>query len=542
MQRKLISYFPEEYSPSNSQIELINGVEKALINNKKFIICCAPTGTGKSFIAKTLANYSSPPTQEYIELVNTYKAFKQDHLGNFLHEADCYKQPAFGTFTLTITKSLQDQYLKLFTDAMLLKGKTNYQCQVDLDVDVEVAPCVLASKLKDDCWEKNLCPYYNARNNSLTDKFSILNYKMFLSLPAHIKKKNFLICDEASELEDELVKQFSAFIDYEKLKNYGIEITPLVTDKYEKIHVWLYDVIFQLSETISSYTNKQYKKITNFSPIDKIKINYLKNLYKNLSVIENLWEQNEFIVEKNSKKVTITPLRINKLTKHIFDFAEHIILMSATIIDHKNFAKNLGIKDYSYIEVASTFDSSKSPIYVTSKHKLNYKNIKLELPKVAEKIKSICNFHSNEKGIIHTHTMDITEYLKSRLGTHRFLYRDLSSRNEDILKEHKLKDGPTILVSPSLAFGIDLKDHLARFQIITKLPYLPLSSKRIKKLFDEDKDWYVDKMLNSLVQACGRATRSKTDYSTTYILDGNVVEVLKKHKDKLPKYFIDRII
>ena len=200
MRKKLISYFPEDYSPSKSQIDLINGVDKALINDKKFIICCAPTGTGKSFLAKTLANFSSNPTNEFTNLINSYKAFRQDHLGNFLHEADCYKEPAFGTFTLTITKSLQDQYLKLFSDAKLTKGKTNYQCQVDTDVDVEHAPCVLINKLKEDCWDKCLCPYYNARNTGLTDKFSILNYKMFLSLPNHVKKKNFLICDEASEL------------------------------------------------------------------------------------------------------------------------------------------------------------------------------------------------------------------------------------------------------------------------------------------------------------------------------------------------------
>jgi Rad3-related DNA helicase len=48
-------------------------------------------------------------------------------------------------------------------------------------------------------------------------------------------------------------------------------------------------------------------------------------------------------------------------------------------------------------------------------------------------------------------------------------------------------------------------------------------------------------MLNSLVQACGRATRSKNDFSTTYILDGNAVNVFKRVKDKLPKAFIERI-
>jgi Rad3-related DNA helicase len=48
-------------------------------------------------------------------------------------------------------------------------------------------------------------------------------------------------------------------------------------------------------------------------------------------------------------------------------------------------------------------------------------------------------------------------------------------------------------------------------------------------------------MLNALVQACGRATRSKNDFSTTYILDGNIVNALKRTKHKLPKSFIDRI-
>jgi len=545
VQKKLISYFPDEYSPSKSQIQLINGVEKAFAKGKKFVICCAPTGTGKSFLGKTLANLSSHPTKSYKELITSYNAFRQDYNGNYTYEAEARKEPPSGTFVLTITKSLQDQYLKLFTDSKLLKGKTNYQCQVDLSFDVESAPCVLVNKLKEDCWEKNLCPYYNARNIALTEKFSILNYKMFLSLPSHVKRKNFIVCDEASELEDELVKQFSALIEYDKLKNYGFEIPALVTESQQKTRAWLYDIIFQLGEVINTLQNRYNKKITNLSPIDKIKIRYLKNLFNSLTLIETLWDECEFIIEKDIRRVNLTPLKIDKLAKYIFDFGENILLMSATIVDHKNFAKTLGIKesDYEYVEVESTFEASKSPIYVTSKNKLNYKNIKTELPIIADKIKQICQFHKDEKGIIHTHTMEITEYLKNRfISENRFLYRDISSKNEDILREHTNKADPTILVSPSLGLGIDLKDDLARFQIIVKLPYLPLSSKRIKKLFDIDKSWYIDKMLNALVQSCGRATRSKNDYSTTYILDGNIVDVIKKYKEKLPKYFVDRFV
>ena len=542
MQRKFISYFPENYSPSKSQIQLISGVEKAFAKGKKFVICCAPTGTGKSFLGKTLANISSPPTANYTNLIKSYNAFRQDYTGNYTYEAEARQEPAFGAFVLTITKSLQDQYTKLFEDGKLLKGKTNYQCQVDNNFDVESAPCVLVNKLKEDCWEKNLCPYYNARNAALLDKFSILNYKMFLSLPTHVKRKNFIVCDEASELEDELVKRFSAYVEYDKLKNYGLSIVPLVTESTQKTRAWLYDLIFNLSEYIGTLQNRYSKKITNLSPIDKIKLRYLKNLYNNLTIIESSWDECEFVVEKDSQRAFFTPLKVDKLSKYIFDYGENVLLMSATIIDHKNFAKALGITDYEYVEVDSTFESSKSPIYVTSKNKLNYKNIKIELPSIVEKIKQICDFHKDEKGIIHTHTMEITDYIKGRFNDKRFLYRDISAKNETILKDHSSSSLPTVLVSPSLSFGIDLKDDLARFQIVAKLPYLPLSSKRIKRMFDLDKNWYIDKMLNALVQACGRATRSKNDYSTTYILDGNIVDILKNHKDRLPKYFIDRII
>ena len=98
-----------------------------------------------------------------------------------------------------------------------------------------------------------------------------------------------------------------------------------------------------------------------------------------------------------------------------------------------------------------------------------------------------------------------------------------------------------MLVSPSLGFGVDLKDELARFQIIIKTPYPPLNDKRIQKLFKTDKEWYFSKTISSLVQMCGRATRSENDHSVTYILDGNAVNLIQSNKDKLPIHFIERV-
>ena len=539
---RYLNHFPREYNPSNQQVKLIKGVERAFNSGKKFVICCAPTGSGKSFLAKTLSGLSSNPTEKFTESIKSYSAYKQDYSGNYINEIDCLSQPPFGTFALTITKSLQDQYLSLFPDTDILKGKSNYICDVDQNFDVETAPCVLVPKIRDECWEKNRCPYYNSRNTALLSKFAVLNYKMFLALPSHVKRKNFIICDEASELEDELIKRFSADIVYDRLKNYGIDFKTLITDNRDKTRAWIYELIFNISESINILINRVNKKQRTLSQPEKIKLQYLKNLHNSLTTVDGLWRDCEYVIDKDSKKVTFTPLKVEKLTKFVFDYAENVLLMSATIIDYKNFAKNLGIKDYEYVEVDSDFDPQKSPIYVSSKNKLNYKNLTNVLPAICDQIKTIVDHHQTEKGIIHTHSREITNILKVKLGANkRFLFRDELSNNEEILKEHYESDFPTILVSPSLSYGIDLKDHLARFQIIVKLPFPPLSSKHIKKLFDLDKEWYENKMLNTLVQACGRATRSKNDFSTTYILDGNIVNTLKRVKDKLPKYFIERI-
>ena len=539
---RYLSHFPQEYNPSDQQIKLIKGVERAFNRGKKFVICCAPTGTGKSFLAKTLAGISSPATDKFKESIQSYSAYKQDFAGNYISEIDCLSQPPFGTFALTITKSLQDQYLKLFPDTDILKGKSNYICDVDSHFDVETAPCVLVPKIRDECWEKNRCPYYNARNSALLSRFAVLNYKMFLALPSHVKRKNFIICDEASELEDELIKQYSAEINYDRLRAYGVDCKTLITDSKDKVRTWLCENIFQISEQINTLINHVNKKHRTLSQPEKIKLQYLKNAHNSLTTVDTLWRDCEYIIDKDIKKVLLTPLRADKLTKFIFNHADNVLLMSATIIDHKNFAKTLGITDYEYVEVESDFNPEKSPIYVSSQNKLNYKNLTNILPAICEQIKTIIDHHKNEKGIIHTHSKDITNFIKAKLeGNKRFLFRDEMANNEAILKEHYETDFPTILVSPSLSFGVDLKDSLARFQIIIKLPYPPLSSKHIKKLFDTDKDWYENKMLNALVQACGRATRSKNDFSTTYILDGNIVNALKRTKHKLPKSFIDRI-
>jgi len=538
---KLLQKFPEGYDPNPSQVKLLKNIDDAFDNGHKFVICNAPTGSGKSFVSKTLGNASDSSSKEFRDIVTSYLAYKRSSNG-YSYAEDCDNERAFGTTALTITKALQDQYKELFDDVEVLKGKSNYQCAIDDRYPVDIAPCLHAPSLKRQCWAECKCPYYEQRNKTLVSKFNTLNYNMFFALPDHLKKRQFLICDEASELEDQIVKQYSVFIDPDRLKLLGVSVPSLYSEKQDAIYKWICSCILEVSEYINTLTNKSNNKNIQLSNSENIKLSYLKNLHRSLNLITETWEECEYVVQRDGKTARVMPLKVDVLSKYIFKYADNVLLMSATIIDHKHFAKSLGIKEYEYVESDSTFDPEKAPIYINTKQKINHYNLKKTLPKIVKQIEEICNQHEFEKGIIHTHTGFIASYLQNNLKSRRFLYRDKETRNEEILRQHSKSKNPTVLVSPSLGLGIDLKDDLARFQIIIKAPYLPLGDKRIKKLFELDKQWYSNKMLSNVVQQCGRGIRSKQDHCKTYILDAGVYEAIIRNKNKLPKYFIERFV
>lgn len=534
-------HFPKPFSPTDAQSKVLNEISNALAKHK-FVICCAPTGSGKSMIAKTACNASNEPSERFKQLVKSYQVYAKD-MGEYIHAEECMNMSPFGGAVLTVTKSLQDQYERLFDDSKVLKGKNNYVCQVDEDFSVDAAPCIIVDKLKQDCWSCNKCLYYNARNESIVSRFGVYNYKMYMCLPDHVKQKQFLVCDEAAELEDELVKSFSVDLRTKTLHYLLPGFDDVVdVENLSSVRVYLTNIVTNLTDVISDLERKVANKKKKASQSEVTKMLAAKNMHGQIKTVLENWGKCEYVAEKTKTGIMISPLKVDKLSHHLFDNAQKVILMSATIIDPANFAKSLGIDDYAYVEMPSTFDPQKAPIIVSSKYKMNNANWEKLMPIFKKSIEDIVNSHKGEKGIIHTHNMNITNYMKENLRGSRYLVRENGVDNEQILQMHLQNDDDTVIVSPSMTHGVDLKDDLARFQIIVKAPFLPLNSKRIKKLFNMDPQWYANKMLTTVIQAAGRGVRSKDDHCVTYILDGNIVQSILDNASKLPKYFLKRFV
>lgn len=539
----LIDCFPKGYTPRKGQEYILDQVQKHIDNKQRFIIIESPTGTGKSHLSSTFSAYSRDCSIDYKRLVSENKIFERDSSG-FKYADMVEDMGPWGCTSLTVTKHLQDQYSDLFTESAILKGKNEYGCSIDPDVTVDVGPCTYSSRQLTTCLSSDTCEYYNNLKSSLTNKFSILNYNKFMTTPKFVRDREFLVCDEASEVEDMIVAYNSITIDYDRLDKLDISYKTKVTkDNSRANYEWLYnilqDIIEKLPEIQKAIQSKYTEKKTKALIIKKYQT--YKTLKERLAIILNSYNSCEYICQFTGDNVTFMPLYVNTLSNDLWGNNKHIILMSGTIFDPETYARCLGIKDYAYIEVDSEFDNEKNPIYVPGKYALNYKTQDRVLPKILDQALDILDDNKGVKGIIHTHTNNITTELKKRTNNSRLLYRSQHVTNENILLDHITRDDDTVLVSPSMALGVDLPDDLSRFQIIIKLPFLSLANKRVKALFDRDKKWYTMKMLVKLIQMAGRSSRNKDDYSVTYILDGAALNILKKEWNRLPIHFKNRL-
>ena len=78
----LLNNFPEGYTPNSQQVKLLKNIDQAFEDGYKFVVCNAPTGSGKSFVSKTIGNVSRESSKEFYDVVTSYLAFKHSQGGS----------------------------------------------------------------------------------------------------------------------------------------------------------------------------------------------------------------------------------------------------------------------------------------------------------------------------------------------------------------------------------------------------------------------------------------------------------------------------
>ena len=532
-------YFPLKYTPTEYQLQSLDFFKKSINNSKRFIMCNLATGTGKSFLVMLFANW-------YRNYVNTDPDVKVDILTN--------------------SKSLQQQYLNDFDFINNYKGKSNYYCQpFDCQCDTGKDLCKI---LKRPCTS---CPYEVAKNAWISSPIGLTNFHLFDTLSLFqqdtLKRRNgnVLIIDECQSFESTFSDYLSSKISAKILKKCGFQLKEIETlddkfiSKIKYLDKYLEFLERKLIPILEQKLSHFELEISNSSSSKKkIELTgYLQNIEGKLSSFKHLFDS-----YKNNPDNIVLEVSINKsekmfsgvelITQHIFVYEylndlvfsryDHVIFMSATILDSKMFSFINGLDENltSYYEMPTPFLIKNRPIYYLKIGKMNWSSKEETFQKQIPWIKKILAKYKNSKGIIHTSNYEIAEWLKENVMDERLLFHDTENR-EDILEKHMTCKEPTILVSPSMTEGISLDDDLARFQILLKINYPNISSNKIKARQKMKPEWYNWCACVNTIQATGRGVRNDNDYCDTFILDANFSDLLKYNSHVIPKYFIDAI-
>jgi ATP-dependent DNA helicase DinG len=565
----LQSYFPLS-TVRDKQQKILSEIEQALKSGFKHIFLEAPTGFGKSPVAIALARY----------------------LGS--------------SHICTATKDLQAQYSRDFPFVREVKGKSNFLCLVKCDTGLEetceYGPCMkddgydciyktrmtdykaegegtkyeiidldsfakkkyidnMKSHLKIIDLEWKPCHYYHQKWIAARSSHTIYNYKYFLSdlfYSGNIHQRKLLVIDEAHTVESE-VADFRSFVIYRDALMHLIPKLQFPNKMEYNIETWI-DFGTELREELLKFIdkasdavedNKSYEPYTEKNLIDALAKE--KNV---AAVIEDMkCNRNNWIVtnvEKNSsnqlRRVVLTPLNVSNYFNDILSMGAVTLFMSATILSKNYLCKVIGLKpdQVQFIRVEqSEFPVKNRPIYLMNVAWLNAKTIGQSLPSIANAVNNIMSIHKNEKGIIHTTSYSQLQFIKdniSRENKARLIETGPMFDRNEILQKHSQTTKPTVLISPSLYLGVDLKDYLSRFQIIVKVPYPDLTDRKIAAMKQRDPKWYNWNTILRLVQAYGRSIRSKDDFANTYILDSSISYLIRNAREMLPKWFLDAII
>jgi ATP-dependent DNA helicase DinG len=160
---------------------------------------------------------------------------------------------------------------------------------------------------------------------------------------------------------------------------------------------------------------------------------------------------------------------------------------------------------------------------------------------IAKAVDAIMDRHALERGVVHTTSYQQANYIIEHVSERnkaRLVTTEGSMARSELLQTHGAT-GASVLISPSLYQGVDLKDDLARFQVIVKVPYSDLSDRRTQVKMQRDKGWYDLQTALRLVQTYGRSVRSETDHAVTYILDSNFPSFVSAHRELFPNYFLE---
>lgn len=500
-------YFPFSDRIRPAQEKALAVIQRARDNSKKFVLLELPTGTGKSAVAIAAAQWAST-------------------WGN-------------GAYILSPQKTLTAQYMRDFASCGLaeLRGRASYPCR-DFETDCEVGGS-LRGKDATTCLS---CPYKAAKDDFVANKMGVTNFDYFLAetlYSGQLPRRSMLVIDEAHNLEQKVL----GFTDFEifpsTLQRYSVAIPTFENGDVEGASEWIQK---EMIPAVDNFISNIPEGDVDNSDSRREAENLLRRMRRFIGS-----DQQEWAFWSDGKTLVFRPLGAAKYAgDFLFARADIVVIMSATILDFNVFSRTLGLadQDCECLAVPSDFPVKNRPIYYRPLGSMNFRNKGETLPKIAEALDKLLRARPDRKGLIHTNSYEMNRILTKALAAAGHGARIIThgpGGAEGAIERHRKSRGPTVLCSPAMTEGLDLRDDLSRFQVVVKVPYPNFKDPYVAARKQLDGGWYPWQTAMRLIQATGRSVRSQTDFAETYIVDSDFQQFRRMSRHLLPGWWLDAV-
>ena len=529
----------------------LDAINRIMDSTKRFIVICAPTGMGKSLLA-----------------------------------AGSGVLTGRRTVMLASTLGLADQNLRAFSSiARDIRGMANYRCNaasslaISPNTVVADAPCLSGYRCP---MRSNGCDYFDAYRRARQSPLITTTYQCWmydamkdpgeaLHVPDPINPDNpntptvdMLICDEAADAVEEIQRfvsvsltcreclhlhldwpgdRKSASISIDDWRAWAVENAPDIRARVTRAE--------QSAKSGNGNGNggaKELKALREMlRKLDRLSTIPRVHTGSHEQAIRDQWIMSPHLDPdtRSLDSIDFIPLDPSRYAESsLWRHVPRIILLSATI--RPKTADMLGISpaDMQFIEYPSTFPAARRPIIVVPSVMLSHRteqndDVMLIWLRV---IDSIISGRLDRKGIVHA-----TSYIRARLlfdnSAHRSIMLIHNAGNRaQVIADFLSSPAPRVLVSPSITGGYDFHGDLARYAIISKLPFQSVTDPVVKARQSIDPEYGLYLTSQEIIQSAGRVMRSEDDYGETFIVDDSFRNwFFQKTRKFYPEYWIDAI-
>lgn len=472
------------------------------------------------------------------------------------------------------SKALQDQYLRDFRYAEVLKGRSNYPTQSMPFPEYTAADCTKLPGVPPDenncewCPEIARCQYEVAKSRALRARLAVVNTSYMLTecnFVGNFSGRQLAIVDECDVMEGELLGFVEFKLSTRQLETLNIE-APKKGSHKSTIMKWLEDAVLPAIDFQLTFFPAQSRNVQTIRKRES-----LKSLKQSVKRVIRQYQEDDseerepgisgaWVRDNNAGPMVLKPVTVQKYGHdYLWRHSKRWLLMSATIISASRLMEDLGIDNWQVmieggdtrpatwglVEVPMTFPVENRPIIAAGVANMVYKEKDASYPAMAYAIDKVCERHPGERILVHTVSYDLARYLALNVkapGRDKYLYENSASKDV-VVANFKKSDGG-IIFAPSLDRGVDFRNDECSVVVVAKVPFPYLGDPQInaKQKAKGGNEWYAVEAIRTLVQMTGRHVRSKTDRGTTYIFDRQFgTNLYKKWKHLFPSWWREAV-